>query len=566
MLRAARSVAPLVRTFANKRCYAAKDVRFGSDARAVMLSGVNKLADAVAVTMGPKGRNVIIEQSYGGPKITKDGVTVAKAIEFEDRYENIGATLVQDVASKTNDVAGDGTTTATVLARAIAQEGFKNVAAGLNPLDLRRGIQASVDIVVKHLKDVSKDVTTSEEITQVATISANGDQSIGNLIADAMKRVGKDGVITVKDGKTLEDELEVTEGMKFDRGYISPFFMTNNKTQKCDFENALVLLCEKKISSMTQIIKALELSISERKPLLIVAEDVDSEALQGLIINKLRGQLQVCAVKAPGFGDNRKNTLHDMAVLTGGVLVGDEALDLKLEDITLAHLGRVGEASINKDNTLLLNGHGAKEDIEARCEQIRDTIKTTTSEYEKEKLQERLAKLSGGVAVIKVGGVSEVEVAEKKDRVTDALNATRAAVEEGIVPGGGTALLRAAQKLEGLKLANFDQNVGVDIVRKALRAPCFQIAQNAGVEGAVVVQNILNNSDPSHGFDASTDTYVDMVKMGIIDPTKVVRTALVDASGVASLLITSEAMVVNLPSKEPAAPMGGGGMGGGMGF
>jgi len=568
MLRAVRSVAPFVRTVANKRCYAAKDVRFGSDARAVMLAGVNKLADAVAVTMGPKGRNVIIEQSYGGPKITKDGVTVAKAIEFEDRYENIGATLVQDVASKTNDVAGDGTTTATVLARAIAQEGFKNVAAGLNPLDLRRGIQASVDVVVKHLKEVSKDVTTSEEITQVATISANGDKSIGNLIADAMKRVGKDGVITVKDGKTLEDELEVTEGMKFERGYISPFFMTNNKTQKCEFEHALVLLCEKKISSMTQIIKALELSIAERKPLVIVAEDVDGEALQGLIINKLRGQLQVCAVKAPGFGDNRKNTLHDMAVLTGGTVVGDEALDLKLEDLTLAHLGRVGEVSINKENTLLLNGNGSKENIEARCEQIRDTIKTTTSEFEKEKLQERLAKLSGGVALIKVGGVSEVEVGEKKDRVTDALNATRAAVEEGIVPGGGTALLRAAQKLDGLKLANFDQNVGVDIVRKALRAPCTQIAKNAGVEGAVVVQNILNNSDPSHGFDASTDTYVDMVKMGIIDPTKVVRTALVDAAGVASLLITSEAMVVNLPSKEPAAPMGGGmgGMGGGMGF
>eukprot|EP00128_Syssomonas_multiformis_P010632 Colp12_sorted_trinity150504_noHs@26169 len=544
---------------ATSRFYAsAKDIKFSDNARTLMLAGVDKLADAVAVTMGPKGRNVIIEQSYGGPKITKDGVTVAKAIELKNKYENIGARLVQDVASKTNDVAGDGTTTATVLARAIAKEGFKAVAAGLNPLDLRRGIQSAVDVVVKRLKELSRPVTTSEEIAQVATISANGDTQIGNLIANAMKTVGKDGVITVKDGKTLDDELEITEGMKFDRGYISPFFITSTKGHKAEFQNALVLLSEKKISTAQQIIPALEIAVSQRKPLVIVAEDVDGEALSTIVVNKLRGQIQVVAVKAPGFGDNRKNTLHDMAVLTGAKVLGEETLEAKLEDVTAEQLGSVGEVVVTKDDTLLLNGGGDKEHVDARAETIREQIRETTSEWEKEKLQERLAKLAGGVAVLKIGGASEVEVGEKRDRVTDALNATRAAVEEGIVPGGGTALLRALSGLDELKPANFDQEIGVNIIRQALKAPASTIAKNAGAEGPVVVQQVLTSKDVNFGFNAATGKYTDMIKEGIIDPTKVVRTALVDASGVASLLTTTEAMIVDLPedkkSGSPAAP------------
>eukprot|EP01134_Creolimax_fragrantissima_P004802 CFRG4802T1 len=551
----------------------AKDIKFSSDARTCMIAGANKLADAVAVTMGPKGRNVIIEQPFGGPKITKDGVTVAKSIELEDKYENMGARLVQDVANKTNDVAGDGTTTATVLARAIAVEGFNKASAGLNPLDLRRGILSAVDLVVKNLKQMSKPVTTTEEIKQVATISANGDEDVGQLIAKAMETVGKDGVITVKDGKTMEDELEVAEGMKFDRGYISPFFITNNKSHKCEFQDPLILLSSKKISSIHQIVKPLEISIAQRRPLIIVAEDVDGEALSTIVVNKLRGQLNVCAVKAPGFGDNRKNTLHDMAVMTGGIVVGDEELDLKLEDVVIEQLGSVREAIITKDDTLFMEGRGEKSAIEDRSNEIRSMVENTQSEYEREKLQERLAKLSGGVAVIKVGGASEVEVGEKKDRVTDALNATRAAVEEGIVPGGGTALVRSIAALDGMKVKNFDQEQGVNIVRHALQAPCKQICNNAAQEGSVVVQNILSNTSSTYGFNASTGEYCDMVKAGIIDPTKVVRTALVDAAGVASLLITTEAMIVELPKADVGAPMGGaggmggmGGMGGGMGF
>jgi chaperonin GroEL len=553
-----------------KRAYA-KDIVFAANSRAFMLAGVTKLGDTVAVTMGPKGRNVIIEQPYGGPKITKDGVTVAKAIELENKYENLGAKLVQEVASKTNDVAGDGTTTATVLARAIAQEGFKNVAAGLNPLDLRRGIQAAVECVVKSLKDVSKTVTTGEEIKQVATISANGDKEIGMLISKAMEAVGKDGVITVKDGKTLEDELEIAEGMKFDRGYISPFFMTSNKTQKAELHNALVLLYQNKISSVSQIVKASELSIQERKPLLIIAEDVEGEALSTLVLNKLRGNLIVCAVKAPGFGDSRKDILGDIAVLTGGVVVGDEGSEVALEDITIEQLGGVGDVTVTKDDTLMLNGCGTCEAIKARCEMIRAQIDSTTSEYAKEKLRERYAKLTNGVAIVNVGGSSEVEVSEKKDRVTDALNATRAAVEEGIVPGGGTALLRASKALNTLKLNNFDQNVGVDIVKRALRAPCQQIANNCAVEGSVVVDKILNNESLTYGYNAATGDFCDMMSSGIVDPTKVVRTALQDASGVASLMITTGAMVVEIPKEDKTAPatngVGGmGGMDGAMGF
>ncbi|KNC78613.1 hsp60-like protein [Sphaeroforma arctica JP610] len=544
----------------------AKEIKFAADARAQMIAGANKLADCVAVTMGPKGRNVIIEQSFGGPKITKDGVTVAKSIELEDKFENMGARLIQDVANKTNDIAGDGTTTATVLARAIAVEGFNKASAGLNPLDLRRGILSAVDAVVKNLKAMSKPVTTTEEIKQVATISANGDEDVGQLIAKAMEIVGKDGVITVKDGKTMEDELEVAEGMKFDRGFISPFFITNPKASRVEFQNPLILLTSKKISSIHQIVKPLEIAIGERRPLIIVAEDVDGEALSTIVVNKLRGQLNICAVKAPGFGDNRKNTLHDMAVMTGGIVVGDEDLGLKLEDVVAEQLGTVREAVITKDDTLFMEGAGEKSAIEDRCGEIRTMIEGTSSEYEKEKLQERLAKLSGGVAVIKVGGVSEIEVGEKKDRVTDALNATRAAVEEGIVPGGGAALIRSIAALDTVKTHTFDQQQGVDIVRFALKAPCKQICNNAGEEGSVVVQNILSNENPNYGFNAGTGEYCDVVKAGIIDPTKVVRTALVDAAGVASLLITTEAMVVDIPKEGGAGmPPMGGGMGG-MGF
>ncbi|KAH9372137.1 hypothetical protein HPB48_003235 [Haemaphysalis longicornis] len=637
------------------RRHYAKDVRFGPDVRAAMLQGVDVLADAVAVTMGPKGRNVILEQSWGSPKITKDGVTVAKAIELKDRFQNIGAKLVQDVANNTNEEAGDGTTTATVLARSIAREGFERISKGANPIEIRKGVMLAVERVVEELRKLSKPVTTPEEIAQVATISANGDKAVGDLISDAMKKVGRDGVITVKDGKTLNDELEVIEGMKFDRGYISPYFINTSKGAKVEFQDALLLLSEKKISSVQSIIPALELANAQRRPLVIVAEDVDGEALSTLVLNRLKVGLQVAAVKAPGFGDNRKATLQDMAVATGGLVFGDEANLVKLEDVQAGDLGQAGEVVITKDDTLVLKGKGKKEDVDRRVAQIRDEIELSNSEYEKEKLGERLARLASGVAVLRVGGSSEVEVNEKKDRVNDALNATRAAVEEGIVPGGGTALLRCLPALEALGADNEDQRTGVGIVRKALKQPCMQIAQNAGVDAAVVVQKVVEGK-ADFGYDAMRNEYVNMIDAGIIDPTKsasfslrgwntvnivtgqsdspktflpakelesvlrglkrsamteassitkllqidvegaafyaelekveqlrrfckaakrvpevpgepdlgsVVRTALLDASGVASLLTTAEAVVVELPKEDKADPMAG--MGGGMG-
>ncbi|XP_011860863.1 PREDICTED: 60 kDa heat shock protein, mitochondrial-like isoform X2 [Vollenhovia emeryi] len=536
----------------------AKDVRFGAEVRALMLQGVDILADAVAVTMGPKGRNVILEQSWGSPKITKDGVTVAKGIELKDKFQNIGAKLVQDVANNTNEEAGDGTTTATILARAIAKEGFEKISKGANPVEIRRGVMLAVDKVKDELKTLSKPVTTPEEIAQVATISANGDKAVGNLISDAMKKVGKEGVITVKDGKTLIDELEVIEGMKFDRGYISPYFINSSKGAKVEFQDALLLFSEKKISSVQSIIPALELANSQRKPLVIIAEDVDGEALSTLVVNRLKIGLQVAAVKAPGFGDNRKATLQDMAISTGGIVFGDDANLVKLEDVQPSDLGQVGEVIITKDDTLILKGKGKKADLDRRADQIRDQIENTTSDYEKEKLQERLARLASGVAVLRVGGSSEVEVNEKKDRVHDALNATRAAVEEGIVPGGGTALLRCIPALRQLKAVNGDQEIGINIVANALRMPCLQIAQNAGVDASVVVAKV---SEGKLGYDALKGEYVDMIETGIIDPTKVVRTALTDAAGVASLLTTAEAVVTEIPKEDPPSPMGGmGGM------
>lgn len=544
------------------RRHYAKDIRFGPDVRAAMLQGVDVLADAVAVTMGPKGRNVILEQSWGAPKITKDGVTVAKGIELKDRFQNIGAKLVQDVANNTNEEAGDGTTTATVLARAIAREGFERISKGANPIEIRKGVMLAVERVVEELRKLSKPVTTPEEIAQVATISANGDKAIGDLISDAMKKVGRDGVITVKDGKTLNDELEVIEGMKFDRGYISPYFINTSKGAKVEFQDALLLLSEKKISSVQSIIPALELANAQRRPLVIIAEDVDGEALSTLVLNRLKVGLQVAAVKAPGFGDNRKATLQDMAVATGGLVFGDEANLVKLEDVQAGDLGQAGEVVITKDDTLVLKGKGKREDVDRRVAQIRDEIELSNSEYEKEKLGERLARLASGVAVLRVGGSSEVEVNEKKDRVNDALNATRAAVEEGIVPGGGTALLRCLPALEALGAGNEDQRTGVGIVRKALKQPCMQIAQNAGVDAAVVVQKVVEGQ-ADFGYDAMRNEYVNMIDAGIIDPTKVVRTALLDASGVASLLTTAEAVVVELPKEDKADPMAG--MGGGMG-
>ncbi|KAI8917297.1 hypothetical protein PhCBS80983_g03362 [Powellomyces hirtus] len=555
-----------------------KDILFGQEGRAAMAKGVEILAKAVAVTLGPKGRNVIIEQSYGSPKITKDGVTVAKSIVLEDKFENLGAKLVQDVANKTNEVAGDGTTTATVLTRAIFMEGMRNVAAGVNPTEMRKGVQQAVDTVVKVLQENKRNITTSQEIAQVATISANGDKHVGQLIAQAMEKVGKEGVITVQEGKTLVDELDITEGMRFDRGYISPYFITDTRSQKVEFEKPLILLSERKISQLQDLLPALEISATRRRPLLIVAEDIDGEALAACILNKLRGQVQVCAVKAPGFGDNRKAILQDMAILTGGTVFSDD-LDVKLEKCTPEDLGAANSATITKDDTIFLNGAGSKDAISQRSEQLRSLIGATTSEYEKEKLQERLAKLAGGVAVIKVGGSSEVEVGEKKDRFVDALNATRAAVEEGIVPGGGTALLKASKFLANIKPENFDQSLGVDIVRKAVQAPCRTIVNNAGEEGSVIVGHLLESytapteglrstaeegkSNFNYGYNAATGHYVDMIKEGIIDPLKVVRTALVDASGVASLLTTTECMIVDAPKKDaPAGPPGMGGMGG----
>jgi chaperonin GroEL len=540
-----------------------------------MLEGCNKLADAVAVTMGPKGRNVVIEQSFGAPKVTKDGVTVAKAIELKNTpMVNVGAQLVKSVASRTNDAAGDGTTSATVLARAIFREGCKAVAAGMNPMDIKRGMDSAVKLVLEDLAERATMIDSPASIKSVATIAANGDETIGDLITTAFEKVGKDGTITVSDGKTLEHELEVVEGMKLDRGYISPYFITNNKLQKVEMEDPLILLYDKKISSVQSILPLLEQVSKAQRPLLIMAEDIDGEALAVLIVNKLRGGLKVAAVKAPGFGDNRKSILEDLSVLTGAELISEE-VGGKLEEITLEQLGSVKSVSIAKDDTIMLDGAGDAAAIEARCEFIREAIENTSSEYEKDKLKERLAKLSGGVAVLKVGGASEVEVGEVKDRLNDALNATKCALEEGIVPGGGTALLLATKKLDGLKLDNLDQQVGVDAIKAAMKQPCIQIASNAGEEGAVVVQRVLASEDPNLGFNAQTGEFVDMIKAGIIDPTKVVRTALADAASVASLMTTTEAIIAEevepksgerKPSPYEQAGMRQDMMGGGMGF
>ncbi|KAF0464639.1 heat shock protein 60 [Gigaspora margarita] len=543
-----------------------KELKFGIEGRASLVQGVELLSRAVAVTLGPKGRNVLIEQPYGSPKITKDGVTVAKSITLKDKFENLGARLVQDVANKTNEIAGDGTTTATVLARAIFVEGVKNVAAGCNPMDLRRGVQLAVDAIVQFLRNNSRVITTSEEIAQVATISANGDTHVGKLIASAMEKVGKEGVITVKEGKTIDDELEVTEGMRFDRGYISPYFITDTKTQKVELEKPLILLSEKKISVLQDILPSLETAAQQRRPLLIISEDIDGEALAACILNKLRGNLQVVAVKAPGFGDNRKSILGDLAILTGGTVFSDD-LDIKLERASPEHFGSTGSVTITKEDTILLNGEGSKENIHQRCEQIRAAINdSTVSDYEKEKLQERLAKLSGGVAVLRVGGSSEVEVSEKKDRFVDALNATRAAVEEGIVPGGGVALLKSTKCLDSLKPANFDQQLGVNIIKTALQKPAKTIVDNAGEEGSVVVGKLLDDHGDNfnYGYDSAASQYGDMISRGIVDPLKVVRTALVDASGVASLLTTTECMITDSPDENKGAGIGAG-AGAGMG-
>ncbi|CAA6667763.1 unnamed protein product [Spirodela intermedia] len=543
------------------RSYAAKDIKFGVEARALMLRGVEDLADAVKVTMGPKGRNVVLEQSFGSPKVTKDGVTVAKSIEFKDRVKNMGASLVKQVANATNDAAGDGTTCATVLTRAIFAEGCKSVAAGMNAMDLRRGITMAVDAVVTNLKSRTRMISTSEEIAQVGTISANGEREIGELIAKAMEKVGKEGVITIADGKTLYNELEVVEGMKLDRGYISPYFMTDQKNQKCELEDPFILIHEKKISSINAVVKVLELAVKKQRPLLIVAEDVESDALATLILNKLRAGIKVCAIKAPGFGENRKAIMQDLAALTGGDVITEE-LGLNLDKVELDMLGSCKKVTISKDDTVVLDGAGDKKAIEERCEQLRSAIEQSTSDYDREKFQERLAKLSGGVAVLKIGGASEAEVGEKKDRVTDALNATKAAVEEGIVPGGGVALLYASKELDKQPTANFDQKIGVQIIQNALKMPVYTIASNAGVEGAVVVGKLLEQDNPDLGYDAAKGEYVDMIKAGIIDPLKVIRTALVDAASVSSLMTTTEAVVVEFPKEEKDAPAMGGGMGG----
>jgi chaperonin GroEL len=541
---------------------AAKDVYFASDARDRMLRGVNILANAVKVTLGPKGRNVVIEKSFGAPRSTKDGVSVAKEIELSDRFENLGAQLIREVASKTNDKAGDGTTTATVLAQAIVVEGLKSVAAGMNPMDLKRGVDKAVIRVVAEIKATSKKVTTNDEIAQVGAISANGDKEVGDMIAKAMAKVGDQGVITVEEAKTLETELEVVEGMQFDRGYLSPYFITNAEKMQADLEDPLILLFEKKLSSLQALLPVLEAVVQSARPLLIIAEDIEGEALATLVVNKLRGGLRVAAVKAPGFGDRRKAMLEDIAILTGGQLISED-LGIKLENVTLDMLGKAKKVTITKDDTTIVDGSGPKEEIDARISQIKAQIEDTSSDYDKEKLQERLAKLAGGVAVVRVGGSTEVEVKEKKDRVDDALNATRAAVEEGIVPGGGVCLLKASKVLDGMTGDNADQNAGIAIVRRALQAPIRQIAENAGVEGSIVVGKILENSSATFGFNAQTEEYVDLIQAGIIDPAKVVRTALQDAASVAGLLITTEAAIVEAPKK---ASGGGGGMpGGGMG-
>ncbi|RUM95496.1 chaperonin GroEL [Pseudaminobacter arsenicus] len=541
---------------------AAKDVKFSRDARERMLRGVNILADAVKVTLGPKGRNVVIDKSFGAPRITKDGVSVAKEIELEDKFENMGAQLVREVASKTNDKAGDGTTTATVLAQAIVQEGHKAVAAGMNPMDLKRGIDLAVSEVVADLVKKAKKIKTSEEVAQVGTISANGETEIGEMIAQAMQKVGNEGVITVEEAKTADTELEVVEGMQFDRGYLSPYFVTNPDKMIAELEDAYILLHEKKLSNLQAMLPVLEAVVQTSKPLVIISEDVEGEALATLVVNKLRGGLKIAAVKAPGFGDRRKAMLEDIAILTGGQVISED-LGIKLENVGLNMLGRAKKVSISKENTTIVDGAGKKAEIQGRVAQIKQQIEETTSDYDKEKLQERLAKLAGGVAVVRVGGSTEVEVKEKKDRVDDALNATRAAVEEGIVPGGGVALLRAAHaiKSEG---ANADQAAGINIVRRALQAPARQIATNAGAEASIIVGKILENKSATYGYNAAKDEYGDLISLGIVDPVKVVRTALQDAASVAGLLVTTEAMIAEAPKKEAAGGMPGG-MPGGMG-
>jgi len=548
---------------------AAKDVKFGRDARERIIRGVDILADAVKVTLGPKGRNVVIEKSFGAPRITKDGVSVAKEIELKDKFENLGAQMVREVASKTNDAAGDGTTTATVLAQAIVREGMKSVAAGMNPMDLKRGIDMAVIKVVEDLKARSKPVSGSGEIAQVGTISANGETEIGAMIAQAMEKVGKEGVITVEEAKGMDSELDVVEGMQFDRGYLSPYFITNAEKMQVELDNPYILIHEKKLSSLQAMLPVLEAVVQSGRPLLIIAEDIEGEALATLVVNKLRGGLKVAAVKAPGFGDRRKAMLEDIAILTAGEMISED-LGIKLENVTLPMLGKAKRVTIDKDNTVIVDGEGSAETIKARVEQIRAQIEVTTSDYDREKLQERLAKLAGGVAVLKVGGSTEVEVKERKDRVDDALHATRAAVEEGIVPGGGTALLYATRALDGMKGANDDQTRGIDIVRRAIQAPVRQIAANAGHDGGVVAGKLLEGNDVTIGFNAQTEVYENLVKAGVIDPTKVVRTALQDAASVASLLITTEAAITDLPAddKGGAGGMPGGGMGGmgGMDF
>jgi chaperonin GroEL len=540
---------------------AAKEVKFGQDARERMLRGVDILAEAVKVTLGPKGRNVVLDKSFGAPRITKDGVTVAKEIELEDKFENMGAQMVREVASKTNDMAGDGTTTATVLAQAIVKEGAKSVAAGANPMDLKRGVDLAVAAIVKELAAKSRKISSSAEVAQVGTISSNGDAEIGRLIAEAMEKVGNEGVITVEEAKSLETELEVVEGMQFDRGYISPYFVTDAEKMRVELEDPLILIHEKKLSNLQAMLPVLEAVVQSSKPLLIIAEDVEGEALATLVVNKLRGGLKVAAVKAPGFGDRRKAMLQDIATLTGGEMISED-LGIKLENVNIAMLGRAKKVVITKDDTTIVDGNGAKADIEARVSQIKQQIEETTSDYDKEKLQERLAKLAGGVAVLRVGGATEVEVKEKKDRVDDALNATRAAVEEGTVPGGGVALLRAIKVLDGVKVANEDQKAGVNIVRKAIQTPARVIAANAGEDGAVIAGKILENDNYNFGYNAQTGEYGDLVAQGVIDPAKVVRSALQDAASVAGLLITTEAMIAEKPKKDSGGmpQMPGGGM------
>ena len=549
---------------------AAKDVKFGSDARTRMMEGVDILANAVKVTLGPKGRNVVLDKAFGAPRITKDGVTVAKDIELADKFQNMGAQMVREVASKANDTAGDGTTTATVLAQSIAQEGAKSVAAGMNPMDLKRGIDLAVDSVVASLEGFSQKITTSDEVAQVGTISSNGEVEIGKMIAEAMERVGNEGVITVEEAKSLATELDVVEGMQFDRGYLSPYFVTDAEKMRATLEDPYILLHEKKLSNLQDMLPILEKVVQSGRPLLIIAEDIEGEALATLVVNRLRGGLKVAAVKAPGFGDRRKAMMEDIAILTNGSVISDE-IGIKLDSVTLEMLGSAKRIEITKEETTIIDGMGAKEEIEARCNQIRAQADETSSDYDREKLQERLAKLAGGVAVIRVGGATEVEVKERKDRVDDAMHATRAAVQEGIVPGGGVALVKSIAALDGLKVANEDQKVGVNIIRQALQAPARQIANNAGVEGSVIVGKLLELTDKTTGYNAQTGEFEDLIKAGVIDPTKVVRSALQNAASVAGLLITTEAMVADKDEPKSAMPagpdMGGmGGMGGGMGF